>query len=178
MGPAFVSESQEIFEWWIENWLIDDTTFDKITFSSDLTREDLAKIMILYEKNLMNRIIKLDPRCDISLYSDYMDIGSEYRSFVAEACSLGIIWRQNDKLHILSSFKPKKTVTRAQLWAVLGRYLYGDDLVGDMSDNRYEWYLQALYDDKIMKQIKNPSMIEKKSDLIAMLLKIYNINMN
>jgi hypothetical protein len=38
---------------------------------------------------------------------------------------MNVMWRKNDGTNTIENFRPNDVVTRAELWTVLSRYLYG-----------------------------------------------------
>jgi len=162
LPPSVTTELEDVYTWGKMHTIISDATFEKTDFLRDLTRLELARLMVAYEKNIAGNTIAQDSACDITAYSDYADIPTDMRQVVRDACSLGIMGWQNDKQHLLPAFRPNKIVTRAQLSAVLARYIYGDTFIGDMSTEWYVPYLTALHNDGIMNRIDQPDMVERR----------------
>jgi lysophospholipase L1-like esterase len=172
LPPSSTTELEDVYIWGKMHAIISDATFEKTDFLRDLTRIELARLMVAYEKNIAGNTIVQDSTCDISTYSDYADISADMRQIVRDACSLGIMGWQNDKQQLLPAFRPNKIVTRAQLSAVLARYLYGDSLMGDMSKEWYTPYMTALHNDGIMNLIDQPDMIERRGYVVTMLQRL------
>ena len=78
-------------------------------------------------------------------------------------------------------FDPEDYVTRAQFGTVLSRLIYGETYnIPKNEQQLYTWYhkhLRALNRDHIMKQINQPSSLEKRAWVLLMLKRTVDNNL-
>lgn len=133
-----------------------------------LNRGELAKMMSAYIKNVDGKEPVDNPVCDITTYGDYDSFDDELKMYIKMACDFGIMGWKNDKSGLIENFRPSAPVTRAELAAVLSRYLYGDEHAGpDMNA-----HLKALQEDGIMNNIDSPLSEELRGYVLIMLQRI------
>lgn len=133
-----------------------------------LNRGELAKMMSAYIKNVDGKEPVDNPVCDITTYGDYDTFDDELKMYIKMACDFGIMGWKNDKSGLIENFRPSAPVTRAELAAVLSRYLYGDEHAGpDMNA-----HLAALQEDGIMNDISSPLSEELRGYVLIMLQRI------
>jgi hypothetical protein len=73
----------------------------------------------------------------------------------------------------MAVFNPRAFVTRAELSAVLSRFIYGNKYDIDSSNQWYKPHMDALYRGGYMKKLDAPMKIEQRGFLFIMLQRLY-----
>ena len=129
-----------------------------------LNRQELAKIMVNYVKNVNGGKVAAEGlTCDLTQYSDYSLLNEEMRGYVKQACEMGIMGRQNDRGGMIPAFRPFDPVTRAEFGAVLSRVMYGEANNTPDVAGWYKGHLTALNNAGILTKIDMPYAQEIRS---------------
>jgi len=130
-----------------------------------LTRNELAKMISAFIKNVEWKDAVDNSVCDITTFTDYATFDDEMKIYIKMACDYGIMGWKNDKSWLIEAFRPFDTVTREEFGAVLSRHLFGSAHDGDSMLA----HLEALRDSGIMNQIDNPFTVEVRGYVLLML---------
>ncbi len=139
---------------------------------SSLTREELARIMVQYVKNADARGLTKRVSCNLRSYRDFRTISRWYASSVVEACQYWLMWIKTNQTQ-MELFNPRWFVTRAELSAVLSRFIYGNKYDIDDTNEWYRPHVNALAQGWIIKKLDNPMKIELRWFLFIMLQRLY-----
>ncbi len=165
-------EMQTAYQFAYENKMTRNTLENKQTLYAPLTREELAKIMSSYIKNVDKKVIPQNKACTLEKYQDYRSINRTYRLSVLEMCNLGLMWVKSDGTPI-AIYNPKWIVTRAELSTILSRYLYGKKYNKDWED-RYINHMNALKTTWVIKTSTAPTKREIRWFMFIMLHRIHS----
>jgi hypothetical protein len=97
---------------------------------------------------------------------------TEYQRYAKIACQLGIMWLDS-KWNANTTFSPDVILTRAQFGTMLSRLLRWD-AYNSQPGQWYEAHLKALNENGIMKKINDPTMFEKRQNVMIMFYRIAN----
>ena len=164
---AYSSEEKQAYNYAFRN---DITTMDSID-SADmwwtLTRIAMAKMISNYAINVLWLTPDKWENCYFSDVSN--DLDYQFDRWVTKACQLGLMGVWMDK------FYPKWIVTRAEFGTVLSRALNAENESKLRSMNNanpyYSEHLQYLKEEWIMKDISNPSSLERRWRVMLMLMR-------
>jgi hypothetical protein len=97
---------------------------------------------------------------------------AEYQRYAKIACQLGIMWLDS-KWNSNTTFSPDVILTRAQFGTMLSRLLRWE-AYNWQPGQWYEAHLKALNENGIMKKINDPTMFEKRQNVMIMFYRIAN----
>ncbi|MBP6911142.1 hypothetical protein KBC03_06210 [Patescibacteria group bacterium] len=114
--------------------------YDEKALYAPIARVELARMLVVFSKTVLGKVVTDRPVCQIENYKDYANISLSLRPYVQDACDLSIMGVSTTGA-LIEWFKPYSTVTRAEFGTVLSRMLYGS---GYDTNNSEEWYLPHL----------------------------------
>ncbi|MFZ2151083.1 MAG: S8 family serine peptidase [Candidatus Absconditicoccaceae bacterium] len=136
-------------------------TVQKANMTGTLQRSHLAKMIVNYAAEVLDRQADTSKTCN---FSDTSDQTTELKGYIKTACQMGLMGVG------LKTFYPKNKVTRAEFGTILSRALRGNG--NDQSGgNYYSKHLQALKYAGIMTQISVPGSIEIRGYVMLMLMR-------
>jgi 3-methyladenine DNA glycosylase AlkD len=91
------------------------TTIETANISWYLIRSTMAKMIVNYAMNVLNKTLDTTKTC---VFSDMADQTQEMQTYALQACQLWLMGIGS------TTFMPNTVVTRAQLWSVLSRMFY------------------------------------------------------
>lgn len=173
-APKEVDHTCDAYDFAKENDITKILKCEDARLTDNILRAEVAKMVSKFYKNVLKKdIVHLDV-CNPSNYKDNASMDTETRWFVYDVCSLGLMWWQNDKSHILDAFRPMDKITVAEFSTILSRMLY-HTISTTTTD---EWYLDhftALKDHGIMDIFPDPFAFEVRWNVLNMLLKASSI---
>ena len=150
LGAASYSDEMEgAYDYAYGIGITTQSSIDTANMFGSLIRSHMAKMMVNYAKEVLNRTPDTSLTCE---FTDVANQSDELRGYIVEACQLGLMGQG------ITAFNPNGVVTRAQFGTVLSRALYGDMYNG--SDPYYKNHLAALKDAAIMTRTDVPTMTE------------------
>jgi cysteine-rich repeat protein len=159
----------DVYTWAKENWLTTMQTEEEARMYDELTRGELAKMITNFVRNVLGRAYTADPLCDASVFADNGTWDDELRSYITQACSLGLMGRRNGDGGTIENFRAYDLVSRAEFATVMSRVLYGNQYNGDGSEDWYRAHLDALYSWEYMDE-ENTDISSPEVRWIVMLL--------
>ena len=170
---AYTHEQYSAYQWAYMNGITTQPTIEAANLNWNITRQAFAKMIVNYLENVI--WVNLDT-LNTCYFPDENEITNDLKFYARKTCAYNIMWSN------WTAFRPKNSVSRAQLWTVLSRILWGDeyDVTGDWS---YIYHMNALKDNWIMNKINNPQTYAKRWDVMIMLKRTYesfgsNVYMN
>jgi uncharacterized delta-60 repeat protein len=164
-------EMQSAYQFAFDNKMTRPIWENKQSIYSPLTREELARIMSAYIKNVDKKKIPQNKECNLEKYEDYRSINRGNRVAVLEMCNLGLFWVKSDGKPI-ALFNPKWIVTRAEMSTILSRYLYGSKYNSEW-EMRYVTHMNALKATWVIKTSTSPTKKEIRWFMFIMLHRIH-----
>jgi hypothetical protein len=153
-------ELAKVYQWAEENWVIPSKDINKANLNLEISREDIAEIMVNYAINVLWRQPILTGNAnyqDVSASdSNYIQLAYQYQIMGVDAN-----WNPTKK------FNPKKLVNRWEFGTIFSRVLFGDTYNLDWA-NYYENHLNALNKANIITNI-NPNLKERKRYILTIL---------
>ena len=161
---SFSNELQNAYNWTYQNWMTSDSSIGEACIYANITRAELAQMLAGFAKNIQWMVPDTTQSCN---FTDISWVSSNLRSWIIEACQLGIMWQGTTK------FNPYSKVSRAEFWTYISRMIWG---------SQYEWgtpyyanHLNALKEAWILDSITNPeTTMEIKWYVMITLLKAAN----
>jgi hypothetical protein len=136
-----------------------------------LTRAEMAKMISVYAMKFLQRVPDESSYAQCSTFSDRTMVNAELQSFIATACSLGLMGYYADGVGVQKEFRPNAIITRAEVGTLLSRLLWGN-LYASGEEYWYQGHLSALGEEGIMKVIDSPMMVELRGNMFIMLWRI------
>ena len=150
-----------------QNGITTQNSIDKANVEWWLTRQAMAKMIVNFSKNILNKTqIRVNDEADCK-FEDEKDITKELVSSVKEACELWLMGQWVKK------FEPKETLSKAQFWTILSRVLWWDTY--DWWTPYYLKHLNALKEAWIMNNIDNPEEKEVRWNVMIMFMRWENL---
>ena len=155
---SYSQEYIDAYNWAYERG-ITTQSLDKANLLWPITRQAMAKMIVIFSENVLNKA------WDVTLWCDFIDfdIADDLKSYVKKSCQMGIMWQW------VSNFNPSWTLSRAQFWTILSRVLWW---------NAYEWgtpyyqkHLEKLKSSGIMSKIENAETKEEQRWNVMIMLK-------
>ena len=125
-------------------------SIDKANLEWNLTRQAMAKMIVVFAEDMLNMKPDTAKACK---FSD-IDNNSDLAPYIKEACQLGIMGQNTEK------FSPTEIVSRAQFGTILSRALWWNTY--NTENPYYKNHLQHLKEKGIMTKIENPESKEEK----------------
>ena len=141
----YTAELRNAYDWAFTNKITTQTSIDTARLDSEITRQALSKMMVVYSKDILMKNPDNSLKCN---FTDKEEITEDLQQYAIEACQLWIMWEWN------TAFNPMWKVTVAQFWTILSRALWWN--MYDWSDPYYLSHLYALEENKILDDISNP----------------------
>ena len=139
------------------------SSIDDANMLGTLKRVDMAKMMVNYATEVLNKTVDTSKSCS---FSDVAKQTEEMQGYMTKACQLGLMGVDANG-NANATFNPEGVVTRAQFGTVLSRALYGDANEGGTP--YYAKHLQALKDAGIMTSISAPNAPEVRGYVMLMM---------
>ena len=155
----YSSELQQAYKWAYVNGITTMDSIEKANMKWNITREELAKMISNYAKN----ILWIKPDTSKNCFFINSNINPTLVESVTESCQLWLMWQG------ISDFRPKDSVTRAEFWTVLSRVLRWDK--NEWWSTYYENHLKALKFEWIMNKIDTPMNKEVRGYVMLMLMR-------
>lgn len=149
-------------------WITNAENINTARVRDPITRWELAKMIVEYAKKVDKKPIPSRMDCQDNTYVDVWTWDRQ-NPYVKDICNLWIMWWKNDGLFTIEYFRPRDIVTRAELWTILSRYLYGNTYMWDTSSTYYEKHLIALKSAWIVNKIDVPWMTEIRGNVMVIL---------
>ncbi len=149
-GSPFNSELNSAYLYAYQIWITTMPTILQANMTGTLQRSHLAKMIVNYATQVLDRQADTSKTCN---FSDTSDQTTELRWYIKTACQMWLMWVG------LNTFYPKNKVTRAEFGTILSRALRWNGNDQSWWDY-YSKHLQALKYTGIMKQISSPWDIE------------------
>lgn len=146
-------------------------TIQEARLYSNITRAEFAKMISVMAIRIHGKEVTTVAQCALNTYIDVPSSNRE-APYIAQVCSMWIMWWLNNKSAPIQYFRPDAYITRAEIWTVLSRYLYGDQYNWDASATYYEKHLSALQDAWIIKKIDEPEKNEFRGYVMLMLQRL------
>lgn len=140
--------------------LITAPTIQEVNMGERFTRADMAKLMVDYAINILNKTANTQAICN---FNDIANESPETQTAIISACQLGLMG-----IDMMASFYPDLTVDQAQAGTILSRILWGDTYNG--ADPFYLYHLNALKEHGIISSI-TPDVLETMESFMLMLYK-------
>ena len=141
----YTAELRNAYDWAFTNKITTQTSIDTARLDSEITRQALSKMMVVYSKDILMKEPDYSLKCN---FTDKEEITEDLKWYAIEACQLWIMWEWNN------AFDPMWKVTVAQFWTILSRALWWN--MYDWSDPYYLSHLYALEENKILDDISDP----------------------
>ena len=160
---AYTQEEQEAYQWAYNYGITTQPTIEAANLEWNITRQAFAKMVINYLENAVWKKQTVSNSCN---FPDENNITEDLRPYTKKTCSNNIMWSNG------SDFKPMNFLSKAQLWTVLSRIIWGNEY-----NNNWKWYyvyhLNMLRENGIMNNIDNPDEYVKRSDVMVMFKRMY-----
>ena len=141
----YSAELRNAYDWAFTNKITTQASIEEARLDSEITRQALSKMMVVYSKDMLGKQPDYSLRCN---FTDKEEITEDLKWYAIEACQLWIMWEWNN------AFDPMWKVTVAQFWTILSRALWWDMYEG--SDPYYLAHLHALEEKQLLDDISNP----------------------
>lgn len=128
-----------------------------------ILRIDLAKMITNYAIRVSGKNIDANKSCS---FSDLQWLWLQTQQFAIQSCQLWLMWQNTNNI-----FNPFGVVTRAEFGTILSRLLRWEKY-NTFGTDRYNWHLQALKENAIMKYVETPSMKELRWYVMLMLMRV------
>lgn len=167
VGFAYSTEEIQAYDYSYQNGITTMTSIGQANMWWNLTRIAMAKMLSNYAINILGLTPDTTKSCYFSDVPSSLD--HKFDNWVTKACQLGLMWVW------ISQFNPNDYVTRAQFWTVLSRALNaGNTARLNRMNNANPYYLEHLNylkEEWIMKNISNPSSLERRWRVMLMLMR-------
>lgn len=159
---AYTQEQHEAYQWAYQNKITTQSNIQSANLNWKITRQALSKMIVNYLENVAG--VKWS-QLNFCTFTDEGKITNDLKYYTKKVCAYKIMWTNK------STFKPTQPVSRAQLWTVLSRILWGNEY-----DSEGKWYyvyhLNALKQKWVMGNIKDPKDYVTRWDVLIMLKKM------
>jgi len=162
----YSSELQQAYKWAYENEITTMTSIDKANMKWNITREEMAKMISNFSKN----ILWTNPDTTRPCLFINSNINPTLVQSVTESCQLWLMWQW------ITFFKPTDFVTRAEFWTILSRALRWDEY--EWWTTYYQNHLKALKNKWIMNNITSPMDNEIRGYVMIMLMRTSDFQTN
>lgn len=156
-------EKIKAYYWSFDNWITTQKTVKTANLWWNITRAELAKMMVWFSINVMETEFPTGVVCS---FDDIKNINSSLKTAVIQSCELWIMWQW------IKNFRPNDFVSRAEFWTVLSRVLRGEK--NEWGATYYENHLKALKSQWIMNKIDTPMDKEIRWYVMLMLMRTAN----
>lgn len=135
-----------------------------------VTRGELAKMIVNFAKNVLGKTGNTQKVC---AFSDNIYGTKEDKSFIIQACQMGLMGLKSNGATVNETFNPTWIVSRAEFGTVFSRLMYGaiHNSTVHSSAPYYENHLKALQRDGIMKKIDQPENKEQRGFVMLMMMR-------
>lgn len=157
----FSTELNQAYQYAYQIWITTMNTVQKANMTWTLQRSHLAKMIVNYAQEVLNRQADTTKTCN---FWDIWEQNTELRWYIKTACQMGLMGVG------LKNFYPKNKVTRAEFGTILSRALRWNDNDGAESDY-YSKHLKALKYNGVMTKIDDPWSIEIRGWVMLMLMR-------
>ena len=157
------SELKQAYNWAYDNWVTTQDSIDKANMMWNITRAELAKMIVWYLINVIGDQQIVQNWCE---FTDLGGIDESLKNGVLQSCYLWIMWQW------IIQFRPNDVVTRAEFGTVLSRMLWWDKY--GWGSIFYEKHLKALNSMWIMNNISSPQDKEVRWYVMLMLMRSVN----
>jgi len=158
-SAAYSAELESAYEYAKGIGITTMPTIDDARMYDELTRAEMAKMMVTFLTTVKGDTIVAKDGCD------FPDLGEELgdlKDFATQACYAGLMGVGVD------NFRPYDKVTRAAFGTVMSRALWGE-ANNTTTPDRYTKHLEALKVAGIMNNITNPMMPEIRGYVMIMM---------
>ena len=158
-------ELAKVYQWAEENWIIPSKDINKANLNLEISREEIAEIMVNYAINILWRQATLTGNAN---YQDVTASDSKYIQLAYQYQIMGVDvnWNPTKK------FNPKKLVNRWEFGTIFSRVLFGATYNLNWT-NYYVNHLNALNKANIITNI-NPNLKERKRYILTILYNARN----
>ena len=155
----------KVYQWAEENWVIPSKDINKANLNLEISREEIAEIMVNYAINILWRQATLTGNAN---YQDVTASDSKYIQLAYQYQIMGVDvnWNPTKK------FNPKKLVNRWEFGTIFSRVLFGATYNLNWT-NYYVNHLNALNKANIITNI-NPNLKERKRYILTILYNARN----
>ena len=140
----YTAELRNAYDWAFSHKITTQTSIDGANLYGEITRQSLAKMMVVYSKDMLWKAPDYSLRCN---FNDKDEITEDLKWYAIEACQLWIMGQWN------TDFNPMWKVSKAEFWTILSRALWWD--MYEWSDPYYLTHLVALQENWIMDDISD-----------------------
>ena len=140
----YSAELRNAYDWAFTHNITTQSNIDNARLDGEITRQALAKMMVVYSKDMLYKRPDQSVRCN---FKDKDEITEDLKWYAIEACQLWIMGQWED------NFNPMWKVTRAEFWTILSRALWWDMYEG--SDPYYLAHLAALEEKWLLDDISD-----------------------
>ena len=140
----YTAELRNAYDWAFTNKITTQTSIDGANLYGEITRQSLAKMMVVYSKDMLWKTPDYSLKCN---FNDKDEITEDLKWYAIEACQLWIMGQWN------TDFNPMWKVSKAEFWTILSRALWWD--MYEWSDPYYLSHLVALQENWIMDDISD-----------------------
>lgn len=135
-----------------------------------ITRAEMAKMISVFVEEMT--IMEPESRPECSAFSDLKKVNAELQGYIVKSCELGLMGMKSNGTDVQTSFRPKDTISRAEVGTIISRILRGTKYAPKPTEKRYQGHLQALKDAQIMDDISKPNVPELRGNVMTMLMRI------
>jgi len=170
---AYTKEESDAYHWAYMYGITTQPTIEAANLDGNITRQAFSKMIVNYLQNVIWAKQNIAITCT---FPDENKITSDLVPYTKKTCEYGIMWSN------WSAFNPMNPLSKAHLWTVLSRIIWGDEYNVSWNDY-YIYHLNALNQYGIMDNISNPQDYAKRWDVLIMLKRTYekfgsNVNIN
>ena len=140
----YTAELRNAYDWAFTNKITTQTSIDTARLDSEITRQALSKMMVVYSKDMLYKEPDQSVKCN---FKDKDEITEDLKWYAIEACQLWIMGQWEE------IFNPMWKVTRAEFWTILSRALWWDMYEG--SNPYYLAHLAALEEKWLLDDISD-----------------------
>lgn len=160
----YTAELRNAYDWAFTNKITTQTSIDGANLYGEITRQSLAKMMVVYSKDMLWKTPDYSMKCN---FKDKDEITEDLKWYTIEACQLWIMGQWN------TDFNPMWKVSKAEFWTILSRALWWD--MYEWSDPYYLSHLVALQENGILDDISDPEDVNiSRWDVITALMRSIN----
>ena len=139
----------------------------------DITREEFAKFISTYAIAVLGKKPDTTRRC---VFNDISTTTTEMQTFARISCELGIMGlKQNGDPD--STFRPKDSVPRTEVFTALNRLVNGD-IDNSVTGVRYIKHMNRLLQQRVIFDTTSPQRKALRWDILLMLMRAYTVIKN
>jgi hypothetical protein len=165
-------DEQGIYERAKEYGLTSMPTYEAFRPSDNITRSELAKVVVAYAKSKTDLRPKANVAC--SQFRDLNEVNPELQDYIIQACELGLMGLFSDGKTVKTSFNPNDAVILAEVATTVSRLLWGE-LYEGTEEQWYQNHLFALGKEEMIKTDRDPMMVETRENTFWMFKRITSL---